>query len=45
MDKNMNTSEFVERFNETKKKDEQNRKRQGHGNPAKKLASKDQLKQ
>ncbi|WP_084268832.1 DUF4023 domain-containing protein [Oceanobacillus damuensis] len=34
------TSDFVRKFNDTKQKDEQNRKRQGHGDPARKLPSK-----
>ncbi|WP_449354263.1 DUF4023 family protein [Virgibacillus natechei] len=35
-----NTREFTEKFKETKKKDEQNGKRQGHGDPTKKLPNK-----
>ncbi|MFD1039295.1 DUF4023 domain-containing protein [Virgibacillus byunsanensis] len=34
------THEFVERFNENKKKSERNKKRQGKRNPAQKLPGK-----
>ncbi|WP_249869516.1 DUF4023 domain-containing protein [Oceanobacillus saliphilus] len=34
------TSDFVKKFNDTKEKDQQNKKRQGHGDPAKKLPNK-----
>ncbi|WP_078553185.1 DUF4023 domain-containing protein [Bacillus alkalicellulosilyticus] len=35
-----NTHEFVEQLHDKQKKDEQNRKRQGHGKPSKKLPNK-----
>ncbi|WP_416827333.1 DUF4023 domain-containing protein [Ectobacillus polymachus] len=35
-----NTHDFVEKLHETQKKDEQNRKRQGKGDPGKKLPNK-----
>lgn len=34
------TSEFVERLRENKRKDDANRKRQGNGNPSKRLPQK-----
>jgi hypothetical protein len=34
------TNDFVEKLNENQKKDEQNRKRQGNGNPGKKKPNK-----
>lgn len=34
------TNEFVKKFNDTKSKDLQNKKRQGNGDPAKKLPNK-----
>ncbi|OZU89337.1 DUF4023 domain-containing protein [Virgibacillus indicus] len=36
----MDTNDFVKKFNETKKKDHQNKKRQGHDDPSKKLPNK-----
>ncbi|OMP67025.1 DUF4023 domain-containing protein [Domibacillus epiphyticus] len=35
--KQESTHDFVEKLNETKKKDEENKKRQGNGHPEKKL--------
>ncbi|MUK88538.1 DUF4023 domain-containing protein [Ornithinibacillus sp. L9] len=34
------TTQFVEKFNERKRKDEQNRRRQANGNKAKRLPNK-----
>ncbi|AIF44900.1 MULTISPECIES: DUF4023 domain-containing protein [Virgibacillus] len=34
------THEFVEKFNDTKRKDQLNKHRQGHNDPAKKLPNK-----
>ncbi len=35
-----NTHEFVEKLHDKQKKDEQNKKRQGNGNPSEKLPNK-----
>ncbi|PAV31694.1 DUF4023 domain-containing protein [Virgibacillus profundi] len=35
-----NTNDFVKKFKDTKKKDNKNRNRQGHGDPSKKLPNK-----